>query len=100
MQEYADEIMDGIRVLKHLLKPKLTLIGVEDNKPAAIDALTRHATDPDVLVKSVPTKYPSGGAKQTIELLTGRQVPKGAGRSTWASWCSTSPPSLPSSAPS
>ncbi|MFM4847707.1 electron transport complex subunit RsxC [Aeromonas rivipollensis] len=77
MQEYADEIMDGIRVLKHLLKPKLTLIGVEDNKPAAIDALTRHATDPDVLVKSVPTKYPSGGAKQTIELLTGRQVPKG-----------------------
>ncbi|WP_429097505.1 electron transport complex subunit RsxC [Aeromonas media] len=77
MQEYADEIMEGIRVLKHLLKPKLTLIGVEDNKPAAIDALTRHATDEDVLVKSVPTKYPSGGAKQTIELLTGRQVPKG-----------------------
>ncbi|MGL5813361.1 MAG: electron transport complex subunit RsxC [Aeromonas sp.] len=77
MQEYADEILDGIRVLKHLLKPKLTLIGVEDNKPAAIAALTRHATDEDVLVKSVPTKYPSGGAKQTIELLTGRQVPKG-----------------------
>ncbi|HEH9409482.1 TPA: electron transport complex subunit RsxC [Aeromonas salmonicida subsp. pectinolytica] len=77
MQEYADEIMDGIRVLKHLLKPKLTLIGVEDNKPAAIAELTRHATDEDVLVKTVPTKYPSGGAKQTIELLTGRQVPKG-----------------------
>ncbi|MGY3942471.1 electron transport complex subunit RsxC [Aeromonas tecta] len=77
MQEYADEIMDGVRVLKHLLKPKLTLVGVEDNKPAAIEALTRHATDEDVLVKSVPTKYPSGGAKQTIELLTGRQVPKG-----------------------
>ena len=77
MQEYADEIMDGIRVLKHLLKPKLTLIGVEDNKPAAIGELTRHATDEDVLVKTVPTKYPSGGAKQTIELLTGRQVPKG-----------------------
>ncbi|HGY1036162.1 TPA: electron transport complex subunit RsxC, partial [Aeromonas salmonicida subsp. salmonicida] len=38
---------------------------------------TRHATDEDVLVKTVPTKYPSGGAKQTIELLTGRQVPKG-----------------------
>ncbi|EKP0246554.1 electron transport complex subunit RsxC [Aeromonas veronii] len=77
MQQYADEIMDGIRVLKHLLKPKLTLIGVEDNKPEAIELLTRHATDEDVLVKTVPTKYPSGGAKQTIELLTGRQVPKG-----------------------
>ncbi|WP_421206475.1 electron transport complex subunit RsxC [Aeromonas sp. 601027] len=77
MQQYSDEIMDGIRVLKHLLKPKLTLIGVEDNKPEAIEQLTRHATDEDVLVKTVPTKYPSGGAKQTIELLTGRQVPKG-----------------------
>ncbi|EKP0300649.1 electron transport complex subunit RsxC [Aeromonas veronii] len=77
MQQYADEIMDGIRVLKHLLKPKLTLIGVEDNKPEAIEQLTRYATDEDVLVKTVPTKYPSGGAKQTIELLTGRQVPKG-----------------------
>ncbi|MFM5520031.1 electron transport complex subunit RsxC [Aeromonas jandaei] len=77
MQQNADEIMDGIRVLKHLLKPKLTLIGVEDNKPEAITELTRHATDEDVLVKTVPTKYPSGGAKQTIELLTGRQVPKG-----------------------
>lgn len=77
MQQYADEIMDGIRVLKHLLKPKLTLIGVEDNKPEAITELTCHATDEDVLVKTVPTKYPSGGAKQTIELLTGRQVPKG-----------------------
>lgn len=77
MQQYADEIIDGIRVLKHLLKPKLTLIGVEDNKPEAIEQLTHHATDEDVLVKTVPTKYPSGGAKQTIELLTGRQVPKG-----------------------
>ncbi|MGN4979732.1 electron transport complex subunit RsxC [Aeromonas sp. 95A] len=77
MQQYSGEIMDGIRVLKHLLKPKLTLIGVEDNKPEAIEQLTRHATDEDVLVKTVPTKYPSGGAKQTIELLTGRQVPKG-----------------------
>ncbi|ENO3939610.1 MULTISPECIES: electron transport complex subunit RsxC [unclassified Aeromonas] len=77
MQQYADEIMDGIRVLKHLLKPKLTLIGVEDNKLEAIEQLTHHATDEDVLVKTVPTKYPSGGAKQTIELLTGRQVPKG-----------------------
>ncbi len=77
MQQYSGEIIDGIRVLKHLLKPKLTLIGVEDNKPESIEQLTRHATDEDVLVKTVPTKYPSGGAKQTIELLTGRQVPKG-----------------------
>jgi hypothetical protein len=67
-------------VLKHLLKPKLTLIGVEDNA-GGHRGLTRHTSDADVLVKSVPTKYPSGGAKQTIELLTGHQCPKEAGRS-------------------
>ncbi|MCS3458690.1 electron transport complex subunit RsxC [Aeromonas sp. BIGb0445] len=79
MREYADEILDGIRVLKHLLKPKLTLVGVEDNKPDAAMSLRQQIADAesDILVREVPTKYPSGGAKQTIELLTGRQVPKG-----------------------
>ncbi|MFM4826085.1 electron transport complex subunit RsxC [Aeromonas bivalvium] len=77
MQEYADEILEGIRVLKHLLKPKLCLIGIEDNKPAAAKALRQQISEEDILVREVPTKYPSGGAKQTIELLTGRQVPKG-----------------------
>ncbi|MGL5948435.1 MAG: electron transport complex subunit RsxC, partial [Aeromonas sp.] len=77
MQEHAREIMLGIRVLKHLLKPKLCLIGVEDNKPAAIAALHSVMSEGDIQLKVVPTKYPSGGAKQTIELLTGRQVPKG-----------------------
>ncbi|MGK4476177.1 electron transport complex subunit RsxC [Aeromonas molluscorum] len=77
MREYADEILDGIRVLKHLLKPKLCLIGIEDNKPDAANALRQQISEEDIMVREVPTKYPSGGAKQTIELLTGRQVPKG-----------------------
>ncbi|MEW7865521.1 electron transport complex subunit RsxC [Aeromonas diversa] len=79
MRDYADEVIEGIRVLRHLLKPKLCLIGLEDNKPEAAAALEgaigEH--DDDIMVRVTPTKYPSGGAKQTIEILTGRQVPKG-----------------------
>ncbi|QFI54499.1 electron transport complex subunit RsxC [Aeromonas simiae] len=79
MRDYATEVIEGIRVLRHLLGPKLCLIGIEDNKPEAIAALTAAIGehDQDIMVRVTPTKYPSGGAKQTIEILTGRQVPKG-----------------------
>ena len=39
MQEHAAEIMDGIQILQHIVKPTLTLIALEDNKPEAIAAL-------------------------------------------------------------
>lgn len=77
MRDYAADILEGIRVLRHLLKPRLSLIGVEDNKPEAVAALNAEIREDDIQVKVTPTKYPSGGAKQTIEILTGRQVPKG-----------------------
>lgn len=76
MQHYAGEIMAGVYVLQQLLQPKLTLIAIEDDKPDAIAAMTEAATE-DVLVRSIPTKYPSGGEKQLIEVLTGKQVPAG-----------------------
>ncbi len=72
--------MDGIRVLKHLLKPKLTLIGVEDNKPAAIGELTRHATDEDVLVKTVPTSIPLAAPSRPSSCLPAARFPGGPRR--------------------
>ena len=36
MQEHANEIISGIKVLQHILKPALTVIAIEDNKPQAI----------------------------------------------------------------
>jgi electron transport complex protein RnfC len=50
---------------------------VEDNKPEAIAALREAAQGTDIEIVSFPTKYPSGGEKQLIELLTGKQVPSG-----------------------
>jgi len=77
MRERADEIVLGIQILQYLLNPHDTLIGIEDNKPEAIAALRDACADSDVEVRVVPTKYPSGGEKQLIQLLTGKEVPSG-----------------------
>ncbi|SJL82747.1 electron transport complex subunit RsxC [Vibrio palustris] len=78
MREYAADIIAGIEVVEHILSPKLTIIGIEDNKPQAIKALETAAQHHDnIVIRVVPTKYPSGGAKQLIKLLTNQEVPSG-----------------------
>ncbi|WEF10074.1 electron transport complex subunit RsxC [Pectobacterium actinidiae] len=78
MQECADEIIQGVEILSFLLQPKRILIGIEDNKPEAIRAL-RLALGKrgDMQLRVIPTKYPSGGAKQLTKILTGKEVPFG-----------------------
>ncbi len=78
MQEHADELIQGIEIVEHILKPKLTIIGIEDNKPAAIKALEQAAMNKDIVIRVIPTKYPSGGEKQLIKILTNKEVPSGA----------------------
>ncbi|MGR5413914.1 electron transport complex subunit RsxC [Vibrio astriarenae] len=75
MQEHADEIIQGIEVLEYILQPKLTIIGIEDNKPEAIKALELAAQQKDIVIRVIPTKYPSGGEKQLIKILTNQEVP-------------------------
>ncbi|HEY7886363.1 MAG TPA: electron transport complex subunit RsxC [Cellvibrionaceae bacterium] len=78
MQERADEVVAGTRILATLLKnPTRVVIGVEDNKPEAIDALRKAIEGTDIEVAVFATKYPSGGEKQLIQILTGREVPSG-----------------------
>lgn len=77
MRERADQLVAGIRVLVHCLQPKEVLIGVEDNKPEAIAALQHACQGTAFSVVVIPTRYPSGGAKQLIRLLTGKSVPHG-----------------------
>ncbi len=78
IQEHADELIQGIEIVEHILKPKLTIIGIEDNKPDAIKALERAALNKDIVIRVIPTKYPSGGEKQLIKILTNKEVPSGA----------------------
>ncbi|HCG6969163.1 TPA: electron transport complex subunit RsxC [Vibrio parahaemolyticus] len=78
MQEHAEELIQGIEIVEHILKPKLTIIGIEDNKPDAIKALESAALNKDIVIRVIPTKYPSGGEKQLIKILTNKEVPSGS----------------------
>jgi len=78
MQQHAASIVRGVDILCKLLNPKAVLIGIEDDKPAAIAAMQQACTGKaDYLVRVVPAKYPSGGEKQLIKLLTSKEVPNG-----------------------
>ena len=78
MRERAEEIIEGVKILQLLISPnKETLIGVEDNKPEGIAALKKAAAGSGIDIVSFPTKYPSGGEKQLIQILTGKEVPSG-----------------------
>ncbi|WP_275150782.1 electron transport complex subunit RsxC [Citrobacter koseri] len=82
MQDCAAQVVEGIRILAHILQPREILIGIEDNKPQAISMLRAVLADAhDIALRVIPTKYPSGGAKQLTQILTGKQVPHG-GRSS------------------
>jgi electron transport complex protein RnfC len=78
LQEHSPTILDGIKILDHLLTPKNILIGIEENKTKAIAALKKATANTDHIdVCVIPTKYPSGGEKQLIQILTGQEVPSG-----------------------
>lgn len=82
MQDCAAQIIDGVRILAHVLQPKRVLIGIEDNKPQAISMMRAVLCNTHgIELRVIPTKYPSGGAKQLTQILTGKQVPQG-GRSS------------------
>ena len=77
MREFAWQIRQGIDILSHLIEPKVVIIAIEDNKPEAFKAMQQVCTDtPAIRVVQIPTKYPAGGEKQLIQVLTGREVPR------------------------
>ncbi|TBU98807.1 electron transport complex subunit RsxC [Stutzerimonas kirkiae] len=82
MRERAEAIVDGARLIQHILRSWQVVIAIEDNKPEALAAM-RAASEPygAIEVQAVPALYPMGSAKQLIKQVTGREVPAGA-RST------------------
>jgi electron transport complex protein RnfC len=76
MQDYPERVIEGVRILRHMLQSEECLIAIEDNKPEAILALRALLRDDEAIeVVRIPTLYPSGGEKQLIRILTGREVP-------------------------
>ncbi|MGD8644143.1 MAG: electron transport complex subunit RsxC [Chromatiales bacterium] len=78
MRSRPDEVIGGLRIIQRALGPERCLIGVEDNKPEAYEALCDHLGGRSVDgidIVSIPTIYPTGGEKQLIKVLTGKEVP-------------------------
>ncbi len=77
MRERPLEVIKGLEIMARILAPDHCIIGIEDNKPEAIDALRKAAAKTLIEVVVIPTKYPSGGEKQLIKILTGCEIPSG-----------------------
>lgn len=79
MRERAEEVLSGADIIGHIIKARQCIIAIEDNKPEAIKAIQK-VIDKDgtgfFQVKVIPTIYPSGGEKQLIKIITGKEVPK------------------------
>ena len=80
MRERAGEIISGAQILMHALQIDACFIAVESDKPDAIRALgvvLGEINDDRIVIKQVPTIYPSGGEDQLVQLVTNREVPSG-----------------------
>ena len=78
MLEKPKEIIEGLRILMRILGVKKGYIGIEANKPDAIEAMQKTAAgSADVEVVPVKVKYPQGAEKMLIKAISGRTVPAG-----------------------
>lgn len=78
MLEKADEIIEGVKILMHAAKVSQGYIGIEDNKPKAIELLAKKLQEKNIQnIEVVPLakKYPQGGEKQLVDAVIRRQVP-------------------------
>lgn len=80
MLEHAAEVVEGARIIMKILGVSKCQIGIESNKPDAIEVMTKAAAeassaDCNITVAGLQVKYPQGSEKQLIEALTGRKVP-------------------------
>ncbi|MEI6560060.1 MAG: electron transport complex subunit RsxC, partial [Rhodospirillaceae bacterium] len=78
MQERAEEVVDGARIMAHALTLSRIVIAIETNKPAAIGAMTRAAAaHAGVTVAPIPVQYPMGSERHLTKAITGRETPAG-----------------------
>ena len=74
----AEDVLQGMRILKRLLNPGRVVLAVEDNKIEAIEKVrSLHKEFPDIELAVLPTMYPPGAEKQLIQSVTKREVKPG-----------------------
>jgi len=78
MMERPDDLISGLKLIMKALGVKRGVIGIENNKPEAIELLTNKIKyEHGLEVVSLKTKYPQGAEKMLIKAVTGKEVPPG-----------------------
>lgn len=77
MMERSGELFSGIQVLMKGLGVEKAILGIENNKPDAIEWMTGVVEGSGVQVQGLQVKYPQGGEKQLVKALLNREVPSG-----------------------
>jgi len=77
MMERSEELISGIQVLMTGLGVEKAILGIENNKPGAIEKMKEVAASTRVQVQGLKVKYPQGGEKQLVQALLKREVPSG-----------------------
>jgi Na+-translocating ferredoxin:NAD+ oxidoreductase subunit C len=76
MQEAANEIVDGVRIMAYALAVEHIIIAIEANKPKAVKSMREAAKiDRSIEVVTVPTRFPMGSAQHLLLAVTGRETP-------------------------
>lgn len=78
MIERPEDVIAGLKIIMKALGIKKGSVGIENNKPEAIESMRKAAASvPEITVDVVKTKYPQGAEKMLIKAVTGREVPPG-----------------------
>ncbi len=78
MLDRSSEIIEGLKIIMKILGVKKGYVGIESNKPDAVEAMKKAAAgSPEIQVWALKVKYPQGAEKMLIKVITGRTVPAG-----------------------
>lgn len=75
MLEETEKIVGGLKIMLRLFEKAKGIIAIEDNKPDCIDLMRTLTKDtPNIIVKTLRTKYPQGAERQIIYATTRREI--------------------------
>ena len=77
MLERPEAVVEGLQILRKILDAKQAMIGIEKNKPDAIETMRNAVGGTDIQVVPMTVKYPQGAEKQLIDACLSRKVPSG-----------------------
>lgn len=76
MIERPQDVVEGLKILMKILGVNKGFIGIEDNKPDAVETMKKAASgEPNIDVCALEVKYPQGAEKMLIRATVGREVP-------------------------